>query len=84
MNIDSAIGNLLVRGNGEENVLVSAHSREAIVSLLDGIELIGGAFGEDDSFDASRIVFDDGLFSVSVSRAQLDRWFEYEILNFLK
>ena len=70
-----------------ENVTVSANDANTLTSLLDGVELMAGAFGEEQSFSDDDIrpvtLFGRTRFETTLSRTQLTRYFEYEILNFL-
>lgn len=89
MNVESLIGKFSITArNDDTNALtIVAESRATLASILDGIELVGGAIGEDQSFSDDDIepftLFGRAQFRTTISRAQLLRYFEYEILNFL-
>jgi hypothetical protein len=89
MQIESALGKYtIVAEKNTDNVIVASDNRRTIESLLDGVELMAGATGEDNSFSLSDIqetqLFGRPLFKTTITRAQLTRYFEYEILNFLE
>lgn len=88
MLIESSIGKYhITAANDESNVIVSADDRFILVSILDAVELMGGAIGEDNSFSLSDIspytLFGKQRFEITLTRTQLARYFQYEILNFL-
>lgn len=89
MLIEAAIGKFIVtaRNDSANAVTITSEKYETMVSLLDSIELVGGALGEDQAFHADDIeafnLFGRPHFRIAISRAQLLRYFEYEILNFL-
>jgi hypothetical protein len=89
MNIESAIGKYTITAsNDPECVTISADRLSILESILDAVELMAGAIGEDNSFSLSDIqetqLFGRPLFKTTITRAQLTRYFEYEILNFLE
>ena len=88
MQIISAIGKYSITAAKEpDNVIVSSDNQSTLESILDGIELMGGAFNEDQSFSGEDIhetkLFGRPLYQTTITRTQLTRYFEYEILNFL-
>lgn len=70
-----------------EYVIVSSDNQATIVSILDGVELVGGETDDNPTFSLTDIyqtkMFGRAQFSTRLSRPQLTRYFEYEILNFL-
>lgn len=66
---------------------VTASTSDAIRSLLDSIELVGGALGEDRSFTDADIeataLFGRPAYRVTVSRAELIRFLQAEVLSYL-
>jgi hypothetical protein len=89
MNVESLIGkfSITARESDPNALTIVAESRATLASILDGIELVGGAMGEDQTFTADDIetftLFGRPQFRATISRTQLLRYFEYEILNFL-
>lgn len=88
MLIESPIGKYAITAEkGTDNVIVSAENKATLESILDGVELISGALGEDQAFTSDdirpAILFGKPRHEITLSRAQLTRYFEYEILNFL-
>ena len=89
MNIESLVGkfSITARNDNPNALTIVAESRATLTSILDSIELIGGALGEDQAFTETDIepfsLFGKPHFRATISRAQLLRFFEYEILNFL-
>ena len=89
MNVESLIGkfSITAKESDPNAVTIVAEKRETLSSLLDGVELMGGAMGEDQTFTSADIepfsLFGRPQFRTTISRAQLMRYFEYEILNFL-
>ncbi len=89
MNVESLIGKFSITSrNDDPNALtIVSESHATLVSVLDGVELMAGSIGEDQSFTDADIesfsLFGKPHFRITISRAQLLRFFEYEILNFL-
>lgn len=89
MLIESLIGkfSLTAKESDPNSLTILAEKRETLASILNGVELIGGAFGEDQSFSPDDIesftLFGKPHYRITLSRAQMLRYFEYEILNFL-
>lgn len=88
MLIESALGKFsITAANSPDNVIVSSENQATIVSILDGVELMGGAENENPNFSPADInhtrPFGRDTFSITLSRAQLLRYFQYEIFNFL-
>ena len=88
MIVETLPGRFIVTADKESNnVIVSADKESILISLLDSVELMAGAHGEDQSFSADDIrpvtLFGRTRFETTLSRTQLTRYFEYEILNFL-
>jgi hypothetical protein len=89
LNIESAIGKYIVTAAKDpECVTIAADRLSILESILDAIELMAGAEGEDNSFSLSDIqetqLFGRPQFKATITRAQLTRYFQYEILNFLE
>lgn len=89
MRVESAIGTFsITASNSPDNVILSSEKHSTLSSILDSVELIGGAFGEDHSFSLSDIesfsLFGKQHFRTTLSRTQLSRFFDNEILNFLE
>lgn len=93
MIVETAVGQLravAVKDNPNQ-LLVSSDRRETINSMLDGIELIGGAESEDLDFDRGAIrVYtppfkpaSEHWFGYTVTKTQFVRYLQYEVLNFL-
>lgn len=87
MIIDSLAGRFDVTASTDDELLLSASSEQTLVSVLDGVELVGGAEGDDPTFSRDDIwsttAFHRRRYHVRLTRAQLVRYFEYEVLNFL-
>ena len=87
MIIDSLAGRFDVTASKVDVVRLSASKKQTLISVLDGVELVGGAEGEDPTFSSDDIktstVFRHRRYHVLITRAQLVRYFEYEILNYL-
>lgn len=91
MIVETAAGQLqaVAYKTDHDYLLVSSGRVETIHSMLDGIELVGGAMSEDLDFDRSLIkVFappfkTEHWFSYVVSKTQFVRYLQYEVLNFL-
>lgn len=91
MIVETAAGQLrAVALKTDPNLLsVSSDRAETIQSMLDGIELIGGAMSEDQDFDRSLIQLyvppfkSEQWYSYTVSKTQFVRYLQYEVLNFL-
>lgn len=87
MIIDSLAGRFNVTASGPEELVLSASSEQTLVSVLDGVELVGGAEGEDPTFSREDIwsttAFHRRTYHARVTRPQLVRYFEYEVLNYL-
>lgn len=91
MIVETAAGQLrAVALKTDPNLLfVSSDRAETIHSMLDGIELIGGAMSEDLDFDRSLVqqflppFKTETWYSYTVSKTQFVRYLQYEVLNFL-
>jgi hypothetical protein len=87
MIIDALIGRFDVTADGDDHVTLSAAKRATIVSILDGVELIGGAHGEDRRFTdediTTSIVFKRTRHNARLTKVEFIRYLEYEVLNFL-
>ena len=89
LNIESALGkfSITARNDNPNALTIVAEFHATLVSILDGVELVGGISGEDQAFASTDIepftLFGKPQFRTTISRAQLMRYFEYEILNFL-
>jgi hypothetical protein len=87
--IESPIGRYsIVADKFDDNrVVIYADNARTLSSIVDSIELMGGAHNDSDAFDSSVIhpdpIFGRERYSLSLSRAQLLRHLEYETLNFL-
>lgn len=68
-------------------LLVTSESRDTITSVLNLIELVGGAEGEDVAFPSSAItelnLFGRIHYRVRLSRSQVSRWLDAELHNYL-
>jgi len=69
------------------DLLVTSESRETLVSVLNLIELVGGAEGEDVAFPSSAItqlnLFGKTHYRARLSRTQVSRWLDAELHNYL-
>lgn len=88
MQIDSLAGRFDVTAEaGDDTVRLSSSQRSTIVSILDGVELVGGAHGEDRRFTDddifTSVVFKRTRYNALLSKTELLRYLEYEVLNFL-
>lgn len=87
MIIDSLAGRFDVTAEAGDTVRLSSSQRSTIVSILDGVELVGGAhnenrrFTDDDIF--TTIVFKRTRYNTLLSETEFIRYLEYEVLNFL-
>ena len=89
MIVETMPGRFIIVADKEcpENVTLSADRQSTLISVLDSVELMGGAIGEDQSFALTDIrpitMFGRTRYETTLSRTQLTRYFQYEILNFL-
>lgn len=88
MIVESPVGKYSITAHkSPANVIVSSDNQATLISILDAIELMGGAFGEDQSFSRDDIsttkLFGRTQYQTTITRTQLTRYFEYEVLNFL-
>lgn len=71
-----------------ESLLIRSENRDSVESVLNGIELVGGASGEDRIFNLEEDVqhmnrFGIMVYMTRVTRTEFIRYLEYEVLNFL-
>lgn len=91
MIVETAVGKLqaVALKTDPTKLVVSSSSAATIDSMLDGIELIGGAISEDQDFDRSLIETftppfkTETWFSYTVTKTQFVRYLQYEVLNFM-
>lgn len=88
MLVESAIGKYTITSAKDpENVVIASEKKETLISILDGVELVGGAHNENRSFSGEEIKstkpFGRTQFQITITRTELLRYFEYEFLNFL-
>lgn len=89
MIVESIIGRYSIVADkyDPDRLIIHADNRETLSSILDSIELMGGAHNENQTFTENDIhpapIFGRERYSISVSRAQFLRHLEYETLNFL-
>jgi RAB protein geranylgeranyltransferase component A len=87
MIIESLVGRFTVTAQDETHVNVTSLSRDTIVSVLDGVELVGGAEGEDRRFTSDditeHVLMSRRRYTATLTRAELMRYLNYEVLNFL-
>lgn len=68
-------------------LFVTSESRDTLCSVLNLIELVGGAEGEDVAFPSSAItefsLFGHTNYRARLSRTQVSRWLDAELHNYL-
>lgn len=90
MIVETLAGSITVtrsKRDADKLALTSA-SRDTLVSVLNGVELIGGALGEDEVLDPDELIVETNNFGKLKFTAQLTptqyiRYLEYEVLNFM-
>ena len=91
MIVETAAGQLraVALKSNTDFLRVSSDKLETIYSMLDGIELVGGAESEDLDFDRTLVQTftppfkTEQWYSYTVSKTQFVRYLQYEVLNFL-
>lgn len=90
MIVETLVGRYTVTADTPDlnaDLTVTSDTRVAIVSLLDAIELVGGALGEDRSFTESDIeeleLFGQRRFRTRITRAELIQFLQAEVLSYL-
>jgi hypothetical protein len=88
--IESLVGKIEVTQRGEEENMLNlvSEKRDALESVLNGIELVGGTESENRTFDVEEEVghfnrFGKIVYIAKVTRSEFINYLNYEVFNFL-